>query len=119
MAKQEATSQEVSLPAPAARTGPDGLAEHSVSGHVDLPGLRARISVASAAHSGEAWRTRSYLHQAPVATPNVAPYGLHRPAGLTVDPVRFFLTMPFFDCGWALFGNRVAGKRPREGHSVY
>ena len=25
----------------------------------------------------------------------------------------------FFDCGWALFGNRAAGKRPRGGHSVY
>ncbi len=23
------------------------------------------------------------------------------------------------DCGWALFGNRASGKRPREGHSVY
>jgi hypothetical protein len=24
-----------------------------------------------------------------------------------------------FDCWWALFGNRAAGKRPREGHSVF
>ena len=23
------------------------------------------------------------------------------------------------DCGWALFGNHTAGKRPREGHIVY
>ena len=84
----------MSLPAPAARTGPDGLPERSVSRHADLPGLRARIGVAPAAHSGAAWRTRSYRHQAPVPTTNAAPYGRHRPAGLTVDPVRFFLTMP-------------------------
>ena len=94
MAKQEATVQAVSLPAPAARTGPDGLAEHSAPRHVDRTGLRARIGGAPAAHSGEAWRTGPYLQQAPVPTTNAAPYGRHGPAGLTVDTVRFFLTMP-------------------------
>ena len=24
----------------------------------------------------------------------------------------------FFDCGWALFGNRVAGKRPRGSQCI-
>ena len=84
----------MSPPAPEARTGPDGLPESSVSSHADLPGLRARIGVAPAAHTGETWRTWSHLHQAPGSKTNAAPYGRHGPAGLTVDPVRFFLTMP-------------------------
>ena len=84
----------MSLPAPAARTGPDGLAEHSAPRHIDRTGLRARIGGASAAHSGQAWRTWTYLQQAPVPTTNEAPYGRHGTAGLTVDTVRFFLTMP-------------------------
>ena len=94
MQRREATLQDVPLPAPAARTGPDGLPERSVSRHADLAGLRARIGVSPAAHSGNAWRTRSYRHQAPLPTTNAAPYGRHRPVGLTVDPIRFFLTMP-------------------------
>ena len=30
------------------------------------------------------------------------------------DEMDFF----FFDCGWALFGNRVAGKRPRGSQCI-
>ena len=93
MAKQEATVQEVSLPAPAARTGPDGLAEHSAPRHIDRTGLRARIGGAPAAHSAEVWRTWPYLQQAPVPTTNAAPYGRHGTTGLTVATVGFFLTM--------------------------
>ena len=93
MAKKEATVQEVSLPAPAARTGPDGLAEHSAPRHIDRTGLRARIGGAPAAHSAEAWRPWPYLQQAPVPTTNAAPYGRHGTTGLTVATVGFFLTM--------------------------
>ena len=94
MQRREATLQDVQLPAPAARAGPDGLPERSVSRHADLTGLRAHIGVAPAAYSGDAWSTRSYWHQAPLQTTNAAPFSRHRPIGLTVDPVRFFLTMP-------------------------
>ena len=94
MQRMEATLPDVSLPALEARTGPDGLPASSASCHADLPALRARIGVAPAAHTGDTWRTWSHRHQAPGSTTTAAPYGRHRPAGLTVDPVRFFLTMP-------------------------